>query len=316
MSQNNQPWVEKYRPNKFKDIVLDKINSKILTNIIEKQYFPNLLLYGPPGTGKTTTIINLIKRYHEKLNIKSKGLIIHLNASDDRGVDIVRNQINQFVNTKTLFNNGIKFIILDEVDYMTKNAQSALRYLIQQYSSNIRFCLICNYISRIDTALQNEFVRLKFCNLPKPKIISFLKNIIMKENIQISEDKLNHIQNIFNSDMRSMINYIQSNSSILIKNNYEVISENVWNELIENYFKKNKSNIKIKNYIKNSCIKYNIRIKNFIIKFISYLLHNKDYSLNNNWLNTCQLIIHYIDDNINKNMLAYFISSFLELYKS
>ena len=316
MSQNNQPWVEKYRPNNFKDIVLDKINSKILTNIIEKQYFPNLLLYGPPGTGKTTTIINLIKKYHEKLNIKSKGLIIHLNASDDRGVDIVRNQINQFVNTKTLFNNGIKFIILDEVDYMTKNAQSALRYLIQQYSSNIRFCLICNYISRIDTALQNEFVRLKFCNLPKSKIISFLKNIIIKENIQISDEKLNHIQNIFNSDMRSMINYIQSNSSILIKNNYEVISDNVWDELIENYFKENKSIDKITNYIKKSCIKYNIRIKNFIIKFISYLLHNKDYSLNNNWLNTCQLIIHYIDDNINKNMLSYFIISFLELYKS
>ena len=126
-----------------------------------------MLLYGPPGTGKTTTIINLINKYQENENCKNKDLIIHLNASDDRGVDIVRNQIYQFVNTKTLFNNGLKFIILDEVDYMTKNAQCALRYLIQQYSSNIKFCLICNYISRIDNSLQNEFVRLKFCNLPK-----------------------------------------------------------------------------------------------------------------------------------------------------
>ena len=314
MRKNNQPWVEKYRPQKFESIVLDKVNTAILQNIIKKEYFPNLLLYGPPGTGKTTTIINLIKKYQDKLNIKGKGLIIHLNASDDRGVDIVRNQINQFVNTKTLFNNGMKFIILDEVDYMTKNAQCALRYLIQQYSSNIRFCLICNYISRIDTALQNEFVRLKFCNLPQQKIIFFLKNIIKKENIIISDEKLIHIQTMFNSDMRSMINYIQSNSSI-IKDNFKVISSNVWNEIIEDYFKKNKSIEKITYYIEKSCENYNIRIKNFIIKFISYLLHNKDYALNKDWLDVCQLIIHYIDDNINKNMLSYFIISFLDLYK-
>ena len=312
---SNQPWVEKYRPKKFKNIVLDKINSKILSNIIKKKYFPNLLLYGPPGTGKTTTIINLIKKYHEELNIKSKGLIIHLNASDDRGVDIVRNQINQFVNTKTLFNSGTKFIILDEVDYMTKNAQSALRYLIQQYSPDIRFCLICNYISRIDIALQNEFVRLKFCNLPQNKIITFLKNIVSKENIKITDTQLKYIQDMFNSDMRSMINYIQSNSNILVDQEFKVISSISWEELIETYFKKNKSIGIITKYIKNTCVNYNIRIKNYIVKFISYLLHNKNYALNDKWLNICQLIIHYIDDNINKNMLSYFIISFLELYK-
>ena len=105
----NIPWVEKYRPSNFKDIVLEKNNALIFKNIIEKKYFPNLLFYGPPGTGKTTTIINLINRYLESQNIvKKKDLIIHLNASDDRGVDIVRNQINQFVNTKTLFNTGLK----------------------------------------------------------------------------------------------------------------------------------------------------------------------------------------------------------------
>ena len=132
---DGQPWVEKYRPNNFEDIVLDKTNKTIFNQILNKNYFPNLLLYGPPGTGKTTTIINLINKYQKNNNnINNKDLIIHLNASDDRGVDIVRNQINQFVNTKTFFNKGLKFIILDEVDYMTKNAQSALRYLIQQYS--------------------------------------------------------------------------------------------------------------------------------------------------------------------------------------
>ena len=129
---DNSPWVEKYRPNKFEDIVLTTINKKILVNIVKFNYFPNLLFYGPPGTGKTTTIINLINKYQETYDQKNKGLIIHLNASDDRGIEIIRNQIHQFVHTKTLFGNGLKFVILDEVDYMTKNAQQALRYLIQK----------------------------------------------------------------------------------------------------------------------------------------------------------------------------------------
>ena len=127
------PWVEKYRPRKFDDIVLEKNNKIILNNILNGASFPNLLFYCPPGTGKTTTIINLIDKYQEANDQKRKGLKIHLNASDDRGIDIIRNQINQFVNTKTLFGEGVKFVILDEVDYMTKNAQQALRYLIQQY---------------------------------------------------------------------------------------------------------------------------------------------------------------------------------------
>jgi len=114
------PWVEKYRPQNFEDIVLDNNNEIIFENMIEKNYIPNILLYGPPGTGKTTTIINLINKFQSKNNQLNKGLMIHLNASDERGIDIIRNQINNFVNSKTLFNVGTKFIILDEVDYMTK----------------------------------------------------------------------------------------------------------------------------------------------------------------------------------------------------
>ena len=203
------PWVEKYRPTKFEDIVLEKMNRKILDNIIENDNFPNLLFYGPPGTGKTTTIINLIKRYQEKYNQNRKGLKIHLNASDDRGIDIIRNQISQFVTTKILFGTGIKFIILDEVDYMTKNAQQALRYLIQQYHSNIRFCLICNYISRIDSALQNEFIRLRFCNLPQDGINKFLSKIIITEKIDITPSQIFSIQKItqiFKSSLYRQVN--------------------------------------------------------------------------------------------------------------
>ena len=127
----NVPWIEKYRPTTFNEIVLDPINRKIFSNILSKQYFPNLLFYGPPGTGKTTTIINLINEYQTKYEKKTSENIIHLNASDERGIDIIRNQIQLFVKSKNFFNKGIKFVILDEVDYMTKNAQQALKYLIQ-----------------------------------------------------------------------------------------------------------------------------------------------------------------------------------------
>ena len=137
--------------------------------------------------------------------------MIHLNASDERGIDIIRNQIYQFVNSKTLFNTGTKFVILDEVDYMTKNAQYALKYLLQTYSNNnIRFCLICNYISRIDESLQNEFIRLRFNQLPKNDIIFFLKKICKSENLSITDELLYSVQKLYKSDIRSMINHLQS----------------------------------------------------------------------------------------------------------
>jgi replication factor C subunit 3/5 len=158
-NKNYTPWVEKYRPTVFNNIVLDPLNKQLLENIMKRQYFPNLLFYGPPGTGKTTTIINLISSYQ---NIPgNKNLMIHLNASDERGIDTIRSQITQFVNSQSFFFNGIKFVILDEVDYMTKNAQHALKYIIQDFHKNVRFCLICNYISKIDETLQNDLLRLK-----------------------------------------------------------------------------------------------------------------------------------------------------------
>lgn len=132
------PWIEKYRPTSLENVVLSESNYTLFHNIIKFDYVPNILVYGPPGTGKTTTIINLINEYQKKNGIQTKELIIHLNASDDRGIDVVRNQIQQFVKSRPLFLKGLKFIILDEVDYMTKTAQQALRHLIQEYT-NVRF---------------------------------------------------------------------------------------------------------------------------------------------------------------------------------
>ena len=146
------PWVEKYRPSNLDDIVLDSNNKLILKNIVKNKQFPNLLFYGPPGTGKTTTITNLIKSYQSEIGQLNQGLMIHLNASDERGIDIIRNQISSFVNSSSLFSGskGIKFVVLDEVDYMTIRAQQGLKYLLQCHHPNVRYCLICNYINRID----------------------------------------------------------------------------------------------------------------------------------------------------------------------
>ena len=294
-NQDNEsiPWIEKFRPSDFEHIVLDPLNKEILQNIIKTSYFPNLLLYGPPGTGKTTTIINLINKYQEVNDEKNKGLVIHLNASDERGIDIIRNQINQFVNSKTLFTKGMKFVILDEVDYMTKNAQQALKYLLQNYSSNVRFCLICNYISRIDEGLQNEFLRLRFNQLPTEKIIEFLKNISETENIKINEESLKKIQEIFKSDIRSMINYLQSNQHIM--NDHFCIIDNVVWDTFYNICINNKTDLEILNYIKNTSIKYNINKKNIIKDFLNYIIRNRQHIVTNELLNFIENVMHFPD---------------------
>jgi replication factor C subunit 3/5 len=292
--------IEFYRPKKFDDIVLDPLNRQILKNIIETSYFPNLLFYGPPGTGKTTTIINLINAYQEKLNNKNKDLIIHLNASDERGIDIIRNQINCFVNSNPLFNDGMKFVILDEVDYMTKNAQQALRYLLQNYSSNVRFCLICNYISKIDEGLQNEFIRLRFNQLPKDEIIQFLTNISISEKLNMTQKMLSTIQTLYKSDIRSMINFMQSNRELVKykENEIKIIDENIWSSLFQ--MLKDKVIIHIINsFVHKISVEYNIDRKNIIKDFINYIIRNQPKYLNANFLNFVENLMHSQIQNIN-----------------
>ena len=319
MSSSGVPLVEIYRPKNFEDIVLDGLNKKILKNIINTSYFPNLLFYGPPGTGKTTTIINLINAYQEKLNVKNKDLIIHLNASDERGIDIIRNQINFFVNSNPLFHTGMKFVILDEVDYMTKNAQQALRYLLQNYSSSVRFCLICNYISKIDEGLQNEFIRLRFNQLPKEEIIKFLKNISISENLNLSENSLECIQKLYKSDIRSMINFMQSNQDIVKQNinndfKFNIIDNNIWKTLIEMLLKKEKINT-LNDYIYLISIKYNIDKKNIIKDFLNYIIRNYSKYINTQFLEFVENLLHsqVQNNNVYINYSLTQLSSFISL---
>ena len=301
---NDIPWVEKYRPTLLDGVILNENNKRILDNIVKKRHFPNLLFYGPPGTGKTTTMVNLINLYQEDVVMK-KGLCIHLNASDERGIDTIRHQISLFVNSSGLFSNGMKFIILDEVDYMTKSAQLGLKYLIENSNDNVRFCLICNYISKIDKSLQNSFIRLKFNSLPKDSIVTLLKEITVKEKLNLSNDKLFVIQSHFNSDIRSMINYIQTN-----KNDVNIVDSSVLDKLVV----KNMSCKSLVEKINKISLDYNVDRYSLIKDYIKYNITNKKYIINTDLLLSLESIIRNLDT-VNNSNFNYILFKLLGLEK-
>lgn len=311
------PWVEKYRPNQFGDIVLDPLNRDLFQNILNKNYFPNLLFYGPPGTGKTTTIINLINAHQTKYNRKNKCSVIHLNASDERGIDIIRNQINQFVKTMNLFETGLKFVILDEVDYMTKNAQQALKYLLQTSAYNVRYCLICNYISKIDNSLKNEFITVRFNQLPKTDIFQFIKNISEKEKIVLSDTVIDTIQQMYNSDIRSMINYIQLNQNLSLEEwNTNIMNVDVL-DLIDAKMKSNTLLNMLVQYLHEISIQYNIDKKTIIIQYLNYIIRKQIAVKNPMLLPQILDIAHDLlhnNDNNTEYMLRYFCTFVSKMY--
>jgi replication factor C subunit 3/5 len=228
-SMGDLPWVEKYRPSSVDKIILSKENTKTIKTILDENYIPNMLLYGPPGTGKTTTVIQIIKEYQEKHSELKQGLMIHLNASDERGVEVIRSQINAFVTSKTFYGKGLKFVVLDEVDYMTKNAQQALTYVLQEHSAQVRFFLICNYISKIDETLQSYFMKMNFNHLPHQKMVDFLMHIAQLEALELTETQAQNVCRLYNSDVRSMINYLQLNKEG--NKSKDILSTDVWDEL-------------------------------------------------------------------------------------
>jgi DNA polymerase III delta prime subunit len=201
---------------------------------------------------------------------------------------------------------------------MTKNAQQALRYLLQNYSSNVRFCLICNYISKIDEGLQNEFIRLRFNQLPKNEIIKFLKKISEIEKLNLSENTLSCIQKLYKSDIRSMVNFMQSNQDIIkIKNEdnyFNIIDDIVWENLIGKLKKREKME-NLCHFIYQISIMYNIDKKNIIKDFLNYIIRNHNEYVNSNFLNFIENLLHSTNQNNNIHInysiskLSSFISS-------
>jgi replication factor C subunit 3/5 len=320
MNSPTEIWVEKYRPTNFNDIVLSPINRTLFKNLIEMNYFPNLLFYGPPGTGKTTTVINLINEYQQKYSKINSSTIIHLNASDERGIDTIRNQINQFVKSMNLFEKGMKFVILDEVDYMTKNAQQALKYILQTTTHNVRFCLICNYISKIDESLKNEFICVRFNQLPCEYIHTFLKTITEKERLNLKDETIRSIQRMYKSDIRSMINFIQLNQNLNMEDwEYNIITDGVFEELyghIEKHGDKNTDGTdgahslpNIIDYIHTTSIQYNIDKKTMMLKYYNWILRHRKSSVTPDFLNILEDVIHNTGDVPVDVIIRYFVSS-------
>ena len=319
---SSTPWVEKYRPTNFNDIVLDPLNQLMMRNIIATGHFPNLLFYGPPGTGKTTTIMNLVNEYQmATMQHVNGGLMIHLNASDERGIDIIRVQINSFVTTKSLFGTGTKFVILDEVDYMTKNAQMALRHLLNSYNyaysqHNVRFCLICNYISRIDEALQTEFVRMRFNQLPVSEINQLLMKIRLSEGLTLSDEMLCSIQKQFNSDIRSMINYMQTNQDVRTDQPV-ILTDSAWNEITHD-LKMGSGDVidttrRVCDKINKMSRQCNSDRKNMMKNYINYLIRQHPDIITSELLNKVENAIHLTECNPD-HLMHYLIVNFAKCF--
>ena len=294
MDTKSIPWVEKYRPDTFENIILEPIKKEIFTNIFKhKLYFPNLIFFGPPGTGKTTTIINIINSFNSNTNAP---LIIHLNASDERGIEIIRTNILHFVCSNGLFKDGMKFIILDEIDYMTRSAQLALKYLIENtISLNVRFCLICNYISKVDSSLAQNFLMFRFNSHPYDQLMKFLRQISDKENLNLSNRTIANVINFYKSDLRSMINFIQLNRDDLKNKSYDI--NQICKTLKNNSTKKYTNKIKIfNNFCTINSIKNTDLLKNIILHIYNLLKINNN--LTTDFLNRGSIIYHniYNDD--------------------
>jgi len=203
------PWVEKYRPLHMEDVVGNTDTVSRLRVISKEGNVPNLLLAGPPGTGKTTSMLCLAR---DLLGENFQAAVLELNASDDRGLDVVREKIKLFAQTKVTLplHSQHKIVILDEADSMTPQAQQALRRTMELYSSTTRFAFACNTSHKIIEPIQSRCAVIRFSKLTNAEILSRLMYVIEKENVAYSEDGLEAVLYMAEGDMRNAINCLQA----------------------------------------------------------------------------------------------------------
>lgn len=200
-------WIEKYRPSGLEDLLSHQEIIATLRKLIANNRLPHLLFCGPPGTGKTSTILACAK---EMYGPSFKSMVLELNASDDRGIGVVRDQIKSFASTRRIFSSGVKLIILDEADAMTTAAQMALRRVVEKFAANTRFCIICNYVNKIIPALQSRCTKFRFGPLPPNDVRNRVSEIAALEKVQISPDGLEALLTLGKGDMRRVLNVLQS----------------------------------------------------------------------------------------------------------
>merc|ERR1719220_3360382 len=204
----NIAWVEKYRPGALQELISHEDIINTIRKFLHEDKLPHLLFYGPPGTGKTSTILACAKEIYKPKEFNS--MVLELNASDDRGINVVRGQILNFASTRTIFNSGFKLVILDEADAMTNDAQNALRRIIEKFTDNVRFCLICNYLSKIIPALQSRCTRFRFGPLDPEQIMPRLVHVCEEESVDVTDDGKEALMRLSQGDMRRVLNILQS----------------------------------------------------------------------------------------------------------
>lgn len=214
-SRDNLPWIEKYRPKKLTDVAHQRHVVSTLQKTLESANLPHLLFYGPPGTGKTSTILAVARELYGPQLIKDR--VLELNASNERGIDVIRHKVKDFaklaVGKQTAAGYPCppyKIIILDEADSMTSEAQSALRRTMETYSKVTRFCIICNYVSRIIEPLTSRCAKFRFQPLPSDAMVARLQEISGSEGIVVSDDTMNMVVGVSGGDMRKSITMLQS----------------------------------------------------------------------------------------------------------
>lgn len=204
-------WVEKYRPKKLDDIIGQDVIIKGLKSYVESKNLPNLLFSGPAGVGKTSGAISLVK---ELFGDMWRYNFMELNASDERGIDIVRGKIKDFARSSTVGDAEFKVVFLDESDALTTDAQAALRRTMENYTNICRFILSCNYSSKIIEPIQSRCSVYKFRPLPDYAIVNMIIYIAREEGLDISPGAINAIKYVAQGDMRKAINVMQSSAII------------------------------------------------------------------------------------------------------